>query len=324
MAPKKKIRDFLGILKDKATLIRISLSTRRTTSSIRLAVLRCTTHFSSSPPPDHRIAVVLSLNNGSRPTALACTEAIMDRLHNSHNAYVALKCLFTLHHIVATGSFDLKDHNSLNLSMFFDKSDVESLEISLWVRWYAGALERYLITNSILGRIEGDSMNLLNYDLMREIEALVNFVEEICTAPDSIHYQRINLVFEIVRMVSEDYRLSQHYMMTKLGELERRVERLREDELEDLTRCLNRLEACRERLTLLFGNRKRNDAFWELVSETNGAFRRKIEEDREKRVVKYESESTRLIKRVAESDQVMRLLPYGGELQRSHLKYLPV
>ncbi|KAM7516869.1 hypothetical protein LguiA_006452 [Lonicera macranthoides] len=332
MAPKKQLRQLLHIFKDKASLIRATVSTKRATSSIRVAVLRCTTHSSSSLPQDHRIATVLTLGNGSRPTACTCIETIMDRLHKSHNAYVALKCLLTLHNIISKGSFILKDQvsfypcsggrNFLNLSRFFDKSDAETWEFSSWVRWYASVLECNLTTSRIIGsyfsfpsskKIDIDKVAenltlLLNSDLLREIDALVNFVEDICKAPESLHFQRNNLVYEVVRMVSEDYRLTQHHMMIRLGQLADRTDGLSRDELDELTRCLERLEECRERLTLLFVNRKRNDAFWELVSETKGGVLRKIEE-RERAMVKLEIEPTRFGKRVVGPGQMLMLLP---------------
>lgn len=110
--------------------------------------------------------------------------------------------------------------------------------------------------------------SLLNSDLLREMEALVGMVEEICYAPESLHFQKNNLVYEVVKLVSEDYRLSQYHIMIRLNEFGDRIERLSCSELGELSCGLVRLEASRERLSLLFANRKRNVVFWDLVSQT--------------------------------------------------------
>lgn len=225
----------------------------------------------------------------------------------------------------------------MNLSRFFDKSDSETWEFSSWVRWYASVLECNLTTSRIIGsyfsfssskKIDIDKVaENLNSDLLRDIDALVSFVEDICRAPESLHFQRNNLVYEVVKMVSEDYRLTQHHMMIRLGELADRMDGLSRDELDELTRCLERLEECRERLTLLFVNRKRNDAFWELVSETKGGVGGRVlrkSEEKERALVKLESGSTRFGKRVAGPGQMLRLLPCGGNWLRVDRVHLTV
>ncbi|KAA8528320.1 hypothetical protein F0562_035675 [Nyssa sinensis] len=344
----KNLRDLIGILKDKVSLIKAALKTERTTSSIHVAVLRATAHFSSSPPPECRIAAILSLGNGSRLTSCACIEAIMDRLHNSRNACVALKSLITLHNIITRGSFILRDQlsfypsaggrNFLNLSRFRDDTDVETWELSSWVRWYANILEFNLMTSRVLGsffssssiKSERDKDNMLsslNSDLFREIDALVGMVKEICAAPESFHYQQNSLVYEVIRLVGEDYLSTQFQILIRLSEFVDRMGELSNSELAELTCCLEKLEDCREKLEELFVNRKRNDAFWDLIDQTKMKLVKVREERERKRLLarmarKIEgSESTQFGERVVGPGQLLRL-PYGSSwlsVDRIHL-----
>ncbi|XP_052188625.1 putative clathrin assembly protein At4g40080 [Diospyros lotus] len=327
----KLVRDFIGILKDRASLIKAALTVKRSTSIARAAVIHATTHRSSSFPPEHCLAAVLSLGLGSRATASACIAAIMDRLHRTGDTFVALKCLITLHHVVARGSFILKDqlsifpasggHNFLNLSTFRDGRDVETSEFSTWVRWYAGFLESNLTTSRVLGTYVSSSSlskdrftitSLLDLELMSETEALVAMVEEISRAPDSVDCQRNDLVYEIVNLVGDDYRSTQRQIWVRLNEWGKRISRLDVDELAKLTRCLERLEESRERILVLFVSRKRNDAFWELVKETKRKAV-KVAEERERARWLVVSESTRLGERAVRPGRVLSLA-YGMEV----------
>ncbi|KAA8538131.1 hypothetical protein F0562_027739 [Nyssa sinensis] len=337
MGRRKKLRDLIGILKDKGSLIKATLSTKLTTSSTHVAVLRATPH-SSSPPPEHRVDAVLFFGNCSRPTACACIETIMDRLHNSRNACVAFKCLIVLHNFITRGSFILKDQlsfypsaggrNFLNLSRIRYDSDIETLLLSSWIRWYASVLERNLVTSRALGcyfsssaikydkdKFSDSMTSLSNSDLLKEIDLLVGMVEEICRAPDSLHCQKNDLVFEVVRLVSEDYRSTQHQIFFRLSEFGYRLGGLSSGESAELTSSLKRLEECKEKLVALFVNRKRNDDFWDLINQTKMKLV-KIKEERERQMVlvrmrkKAEaSESTRFRERVVGPSQMLRL-PY--------------
>ncbi|XP_016464365.1 putative clathrin assembly protein At4g40080 [Nicotiana tabacum] len=306
MSRKRKLRDLMGIFKDKASLIKANLSTKRSVSSIQVAVIRATTHASASPPHDHRISAIISAGDNSLPAIYACIEAIMDRLHRTHNPYVALKCLFVFHNILAKGSLLYKDHisffpssgghNSLNLSGFYDKSDIETRELSSWVRWYANVLERNMITSRALGSYISPSSRLsINFDKITdkkgnigfsyrsdfatEMESLVCMVEGICETPESQHFQKNDLVHEIMILVAEDYRSTQYHMMIRLVELGDRVSRLNYLDLSELILSLKRLEGCRKKLNELFIRRK-NDLLWEMVSQ------KKMEMEK----VKYERE----------------------------------
>ncbi|KAK2659833.1 hypothetical protein Ddye_006366 [Dipteronia dyeriana] len=288
----KKLRIFLGIFKDRASLIKTTLSTKRRTSSISRTIIRATTHGVSSPPPDRCIVAVLSYGHGTRRKAGACIGALMDRLHGTRNAFVALKCLFTIHNIITRGSFILKDQlsiypssggrNFLNLSMFRDNSNLETWELSSWVRWYAGVLEKNLTVSRVLGSylcsskpnkkndndIVEKMLASMSSDLLIEMDVLIGFVEEISNTPTSLRLQTNDLVYEIVRLVSEDYRSIQREIFLRVVELGDRITSLSVSELTQLLTDLKRFEDCKERLSLLFLNRKRNDTLWDLVNET--------------------------------------------------------
>ncbi|KAI5654917.1 hypothetical protein M9H77_32104 [Catharanthus roseus] len=276
-----------ALIKDKASLIKATVSTKRTVSTMNRAVIKATTRTSTSPPPDYRIATVLNLGHETIPSARACVESIMDRLHSTHDPYVALKCLILLHHIITTkGSSILKDQlsffplnggiNSLILTRFRHKSKSDTWELSLWVQWYASVLERNLVTSRILGfsfyLISSSNSNPIpstEFDLLRELDSLVSLVEEICKAPQSLNYQKMDLVHEIMLLVSEDYRFAQLQIKMRLEGLEDSdtIDRLSRDESTELISCLKRLEDCWPKLIEMFANRKRNDAFWELTSQ---------------------------------------------------------
>lgn len=309
MSRKRILRDIIGIFKDKASLIKANLSTKRSVSSIQVTVIRATTHASASPPRNHRITAIISAGDHSLPAIYACIDAIMNRLHSTRNPYVALKCLFIFHNIMAKGSNLYKDHasffpssgghNSLNLSGFYDKSDVETRQLSSWVRWYANVLERNMITSRTLGSYISPSSRLsINFDKIEnhkennigfsnsvtEMESLVCLVEGICEAPESQYCQKLDLVHEIMILIAEDYRSTQYHIMIRLVELSGRVSCLSYLDLSELILCLSRLEGCRKKLNELFIRRK-NDLFWEMVSQ------KKMDIEK----VKYEREKQSLL-----------------------------
>uniref|UniRef100_A0A2N9GR43 ENTH domain-containing protein n=1 Tax=Fagus sylvatica TaxID=28930 RepID=A0A2N9GR43_FAGSY len=338
----KKLRNLIDILKDKAPLIKATLSTKRHASSITVAVLHATTHNSPYPPSEKRVAAVLAFGHGSRLTACACIEVLMDRLHDTHSASVALKCLFTIHNVITRGSFILKDQlsfypssggrNFLNLSTFRDNSNVEMWELSYWVRWYAGLLELSLMISRVLGyyfysssckdnKDKADKvLSLFNSDLSREIDVLVDFTERICEAPD-LHFQRNNLVYEVVRMVSEDYSLVQSEILVRVVELGNRMENMSYGELTQFLNPLKRLEDCKEKLLLLFVNREMNDGLWDLISQMKKKVLMVKGKREEVKLVMVRmghrdesiSESARFRKQFAESGQLFRFTSGSGE-----------
>ncbi|XP_022862858.1 putative clathrin assembly protein At4g40080 [Olea europaea var. sylvestris] len=281
-----RLRELKGILKDKASLFKANLSTNRPMSFVNVTVLRATTHSTTSPPSEHRLIAVLSLGHRSSIMADACTESIMNRLHRTHSPYVALKCLIIIHNIISKGSIILKNqlpsaggYNFLHLSEFDYKSNVEKREISLWVRWYAGFLELNLMASRVLGYFSSSSSPAASFpsvffdrkkDLLKEMNALVGFIEGICEVPDSLHLQRNDLLYELMILVGEDYRAAQYQIISRLSNdtaFADQISRLSSTDSSELIDCLKRLENCKKRLTEIFVNRKRYDAFWELINE---------------------------------------------------------
>ncbi|KAE8701714.1 arabinogalactan-protein 5 [Hibiscus syriacus] len=284
MGYRTRLSAVFGLLKDKGSMIKTTLSTKRHKASVRRVILRATTHGSYVPPADHRIAAVIALGHGSRATACTCIQAVMDRLHRTRNSTVALKCLYTIHNIIGKGSYILKDQlamypsfggrNFLNLSTFRDDSDPEAIEMSAWVRWYAGMLEQNLMVSRMLGyhlNSPPRSKNrnkILDSELLKEIEVLINFADHLSTVPDSLYLQRESLVYESVRLVSEDYRLVQREIFVRVAELGARTTILSLNECTEFLSSINRLDGCKERVSLLLVNRNRNDDLWDLIKGT--------------------------------------------------------
>ncbi|CAL0305579.1 unnamed protein product [Lupinus luteus] len=293
MAQRNRVRNFANKLKDKASLIAASLSFNRHVSSIHVHVIRATTHALAATPSESTIAAVLNVGRGRQQQfQRACIDALMERLHRTRSASVAMKCLFTLHNVVVKGPMTLKDqlsyypsyggHNFLNLSTFRDDSDVESVELSSWVRWYAVVIEQCLTVSRILGYYLHLSLNeqdhntherkasffrLSNADLLYKIEGLILFVEQVSLVPESLHLQRKDLVYEVVKLVREDYRSAQHEILLRIQELGKRIEDLDVGELNELVGYLQRLEESKEKLLLLFVNKIKYNGFWDLVKE---------------------------------------------------------
>lgn len=281
----------LRIFKDKVLLVKAALSFNITDSSIHIAVLRATSAAAISSavaPSDKHLLAVFQLGCTSRLTARACVASLMDRLHSTRNSTVALKTLIIIHSIVSRSSFILRDQlsfspsggrNFLNLSSFRNGADHESWEISAWVRWYAEFIEQSLITARVLGyflvsplsspkeaRIEKISA-LLNQELIGEIDALTTLIEQMRNHPESIHLQRNNLIYEVVRLVRKDYGVVRAELYLRLLELSDRVAGLSHSELTESICGLQRIEDCKENL-LLFGSTNNNDGLWEVVANT--------------------------------------------------------
>ena len=82
-------------------------------------------------------------------------------------------------------------------------------------------------------------------------------------------------MYEVVRLVGENYRSVQGEILMCLEQL---GGRMMEDvgELNTLVRYLERLGETREKLVLLFLNKRKNNEFWDLVKKTkeNGVAKR--------------------------------------------------
>lgn len=267
-------RDILGRLKDKASLSKAALLFA---SSLRLAVLRATTHSPPSPPHPRRISSLLLLGQTSRATASPIISALMDRLHCTSNSVVALKCLLIIHHIIKRGTFILQDQlsifpatggrNYLKLSAFRDSA---AWDLSRCVRWYARYLETSLSTSRILGYFlcsnsscsaikenqESKIASFLNSDIIKEIDALALLVQEICKLPDSIPPDGELLVKEIVGLVVNDYLSSVNEILIRLGEVNERLGCLSFTDSLELVCALKRLLGCKERLSAIYSVEK--------------------------------------------------------------------
>ncbi|PWA82763.1 ENTH/VHS and ANTH domains-containing protein [Artemisia annua] len=336
MGRTKKLKNLNSIIKDKAKIIKAKFSiTNHTTSSIQIAVIRATTRSTRSPPHQHLISALVSFGHTTSYSASACIQTIINRLHHHHepNAYVTLKSLITLHNMITSGSFVHPVSNTglgfLNLSRFMDNTDAQSREFSLWAQWYARYLENNLCTSNIIGcdiflsskrEVEKRKEKIkfsMYMDLFKEIKALVSMIEVICTAPKSLHCQTNDIIYEVMRLVGEDYRMLQHHTLIRLTELNERVQKLNSAELNELTQCLTRLESCKGRLTELFVNRGRNVSFWDFESELmEKVVRLKQERDDMKSVslkmIEYVTESTQLNnKQISRPLRILPLVPFG-------------
>ncbi|KAK9163888.1 hypothetical protein Syun_004790 [Stephania yunnanensis] len=278
MGQQRLRRYIVGTIKDKASLSKAALfNTSSSPSSLQVAVIRATTHHPSSPPHQNHISAVLSYGFASRATASLCIHALMDRLHTTRDASVALKCLITVHNIIKRGSFILQDQlsvcpnyggkNYLNLSNFKDNSTPHSWALSFWVRWYARVLESIVYASRVLGvffasaaaaaaasveRISG----VLNGDLLRELDALVGVMEEISWAPDSSSLWEKKLATEAVWLAGGDYCSAQNEIGARLQELGERFVQLSVADTVELSCALKRIEDCKERLVSMFANKK--------------------------------------------------------------------
>ncbi|KAL2893152.1 hypothetical protein RDABS01_009061 [Bienertia sinuspersici] len=272
------MKAIVSILKDNLSIIKATLLlSSKPTTSLHVAVLRATTHRHQEDPPP--VDAVLALAHHHRPsTAGVLIHALLRRVHGTHNVYVALKCLVTIHHAITRGSPALKDHilgyssgPLFNLSGFIDGSDRDTWELSKWVRWYADVLDYGL---ALSRRNENRAA--------KKLSCFVVMIEKICGAPDSLHYQKISLIHEIIKLVGEDYRIIMREINSNLNQFqfaEKSIEKLNHEVLQELLDNLKRIEDCKQKLLLMFLNKKKNDGIWELIEE----LRKKVEEVKQKK-----------------------------------------
>ncbi|XP_022752039.1 putative clathrin assembly protein At4g40080 [Durio zibethinus] len=284
------LRDLIGIIKDKASQGKAALVSIPKTLSLHLALLRATTHDPFTPPDPKHLAALLSFGFSSRATASTAIEALMDRLQTTRDASVSIKCLITVHHIIKRGSFILQDQlsvypsaggrNYLKLSNFRDNTTPLTWELSSWVRWYALYLENLLSTSRVLGYFlcstasgvdkdkEKKVTSLINSELLKEINSLVNLLEQISKRPDSSHANGNILVDEVLGLVGEDYLSSINEVSIRVKEFRERLSCLSFVDSFELVCALKRLEDCKERLLSLSQRKKvLIEAIWVLISE---------------------------------------------------------
>lgn len=288
-------RDLIGIIKDKASLSKAALLSNPSSAAIRLAVLRATAHSPPAAPDDRHVSALLLSGEAPRSAASPVIAALMERLHRTGSAVVALKCLLLIHHIIRRGPFILQDQlsifpatggrNYLNLSAFRDGATAAAWALTRWVRWYSRYLETLLSASRTLGYFlcsatctaavkenqERRISSLLNSDLIKELDSLVGVVEEICRAPDNPSSETENIANEITAMFLSDYLSSVNELLPRLGELNERLGSLSFGDSVEVACGLKRLQDCRERLSILYAvNKPSIEMMWALVEELKG------------------------------------------------------
>ncbi|XP_062100118.1 putative clathrin assembly protein At4g40080 [Humulus lupulus] len=297
-----KLRDLVGAIKDKASQSKAAIFSRPNT----LSLLRATTHNLHTPPNPKHLAAVLAFGHSSRATVSAAVEILMDRLQNTGDASVALKCLVAVHHIVKFGTFILQDQlsvfpfhggrNYLNLSRFRDNSSHVTWQLSTWVRWYAEYVENLLSTSRVLGFFLGSSSSATeeervsaswNGDLIKETESLASLFERICAQPElDLSLNGNRLVDDIRGLVGQDYLSVVNEVSIRVTEFGDRLSCLSFVDSVELICALRRLENCRERLQLSSNLVKKDlsESLWDLISEIKEKFGRE-KENREDNLV---------------------------------------
>ncbi|KAI3462103.1 hypothetical protein Pfo_018766 [Paulownia fortunei] len=271
-------RDLVGLIKDKASLSKAALLSNPNALTLRLAVLRATTHSPPAPPDDHHLSTLLFLGDSSRATASTIITALVDRLHRTGNCVVALKCLLIIHHIIKRGPFILQDqlsifpatggYNYLKLSAFRDGATAATWALSAWVRWVLG----YFLCSSSCSMVKENQeqriSSFLNVDLIKDVDSLVLLIEEICKLPDSLLVEGNIIVKDIMGLLSNDYLTSVNEVLSRLGELKERLSCLSFGDSVELVCALKRLEDCKERISDLYVMRKPStEMLWVLVQE---------------------------------------------------------
>ncbi|KAL8211290.1 hypothetical protein R6Q57_005727 [Mikania cordata] len=286
------MREFIGIIKDKVSLSKLALLTNSNTLPLHLAVLRTTSHTPSTLPTDHHLAILLSLGDGSRATASTLINSLIHRLQRTTNATVALKCLFTVHHIIKRGPFILKDQlsvftssdgrNNLKLSGFRDSASATTWVLSGWVQWYACYIETILHTSKTVGfdvcsscssflereKHQDSISSLVNFDLINDFASLVCVIQEICKVPDDLLVENDRLLHGVMELLANDYLSTVNEIYLRVVEFKERVNLLSFNESFELASSLDRLSCCKEKSLQLFSNRKTSvDMLWEMIEE---------------------------------------------------------
>ncbi|XP_071706334.1 putative clathrin assembly protein At4g40080 [Rutidosis leptorrhynchoides] len=286
------MREIIGILKDKISLSKLALISKPSLLSLHVSVLRTTTHTPSTPPNHHHLATLLSLGDSSRATASILIRSLMNRLHATNDSYVALKCLYTIHHVMKRGPFILKDQlslfhssngrNNLKLSGFREEKSATTWVLSAWVRWYARYIETLLFTSKNIGFIicstscsllekekQQDLISsLMNSDLIRDFNSLVVVIEELCKLPDNLLVEKDKLLHAVMELLSSDYLSIVNEILMRFNEFQERVGLLSFYDSVELGSCLERLIICKGKLMDLFYNKKPFVVMlWETVEE---------------------------------------------------------
>ncbi|KAM3283160.1 putative clathrin assembly protein [Capsicum chacoense] len=334
------LRELIGAIKDKASQSKATLLSKPTNLSLHLAVLRATTHAPSSPPEDHHISTLLTRGDSSRATASALIIILMNRLNQTGDSIVALKCLIVIHEIIKRGPFILQDQlsifpatggrNYLKLSDFNDFSTTTTFMLSSWIRFYSRYVETLLCTSRVLGyflssccscsRDQKDGQeerisSMLNQILIRDLDSLVQLVEELVKMPDTLLLEGNRLLYEVVGLLGSDYLSTVNELLLRLSEFKERLGCLSFGDSFELSYILKRLNECRERLSILFSIKKPSiELLWSSVSELSS----KIDD------LKVEKAGRKLLTFGKSSESARfgnRVMKFGDSIQFSSGRY---
>ncbi|CAL1412152.1 unnamed protein product [Linum trigynum] len=187
----------------------------------------------------------------------------MDRLHATKNASVAIKCLFTIHVVLTTSS----------LSTLLQAGGIPSTcrNSAMDPTRRPGSSRRFENPRSIplrrwrRGREGGSNSREAERRFANRGRNSGRFrpIGVRCSKFSSIAEERFFL------RGGEDFRLVKREILVRVAEFQDgKLQSLSFGELTRLVVECRRLKGCRERLSLLFVNGKRNDALWEMVAET--------------------------------------------------------
>ena len=123
-------------------------------------------------------------------------------------------------------------------------------------------------TSSSVDKEEEEVSSLINSELLKEINSLVNLLEQISKRPDSLNANDSILVDEVVGLIDEDYLSSINEVSIRVSEFRERLSCLSFVDSVELVCALKRLEDCKERL-LSFSERKQVliETLWGSISE---------------------------------------------------------
>nr|GEZ59557.1 hypothetical protein [Tanacetum cinerariifolium] len=228
------MKDFIGIVKDKASLSKLAFISKPNTLSLHLAVLRTTSHAPSSPPNDHHLATLLSLAGGGR------------------------------NNLKLSGFRDGSSATTWVLSAWI-RWYARYLETVIFTSKSLG----FVICSSP-SQFEDSISSYMNHDLIRDFESLVSLIEEICEAPDNLLVERDRLLHVITDMLMNDYLSTVNEILLRLSEFKERASLLSFNDSVELISSLDRLLNCKEKLSHLFSIRKTSvETLWDLIEELN-------------------------------------------------------
>lgn len=76
------------------------------------------------------------------------------------------------------------------------------------------------------------------------------------------------MVYEVMKLVGEDYRITLREVFARVTQFgERKIEELSDEGVEKLLDDLRRLENCKEKAFLMFLNKKRSDGTWDSIAQ---------------------------------------------------------